>query len=155
MSVESLDPRFEGSLPSVSLTQEAHFLPLGLADEAELSEQPIVIEDIVEETAMVSCSAAPREVPSCFSSPASSTVSASAPASTDVSQGSADLMTNEVLLKGNDTRVVSSGYGGSMVQQIQAETTQVVAIIPTKVRFKSLYFSLHNEKDQNLWFIKT
>ncbi|XP_029020688.1 HMG domain-containing protein 3 isoform X2 [Betta splendens] len=131
MSMESLDPRFEGSLPSVSLTQEAHFLPLGLADEAELSEQPIVIEDIVEETAVVSCPAAPQGVPTSFSSSALSTISASAPASNDVPLGSADLMTSEVMLKGNETRVVSSAYGGSMVQQIQAET-QVVAIIPTQ-----------------------
>lgn len=136
--MESMDSRFEGSLPSVSLTQEPQLPPLGLAGEAELSEQPIVVDDIVEETAVVSCPAALQGIPSSSSSSSSSSVSSKAPGSTDVLQGSADLMTNEVMLKGNETRVASSGYGGTMLQQIQAETTQVVAFIPTQVRFKCL-----------------
>ncbi|XP_039975525.1 HMG domain-containing protein 3 isoform X2 [Xiphias gladius] len=54
-----------------------------------------------------------------------------APASTDV-QGSADLTANGVTLKGNETRGADSSYGRVMVQQIQGETTQVVAIIPSQ-----------------------
>ncbi len=133
--MESLDSPEEGGLPSVSLTQEPQFTPLGLAGEVELSEQPIIVDDIAEETAAASHPTAPRGI---LPSSCSSSVSSKAPASTDahVSQGSADLTADGVTLKGNETRVGSSGYGGAMVHQIQGETTQVVAIIPTQVRLK-------------------
>lgn len=132
--MESLDSPVEGGLPSVSLTQDPQFTPLGLAGEVELSEEPIIVDDIAEETAVASHPTAPRGIPHS----SSSSVSSKAPASTDahVSQGSADLMADGVTLKGHETRVAGSGYGGAMVQQIQGETTQVVAIIPTQVRLK-------------------
>lgn len=130
VSTDTLDPQFNGSLPSAALTQEPQFSPPGLASEVELSEQPIV-DNIVG----VSSPTSLQEMPP---SPSSSTLSShasKAPASTDVSQGPADLMKNEVMLKGNETKL-TSGYCGTMVQQIQGETTQVVAIIPAQVRFK-------------------
>lgn len=119
-------------MPSVSLTQEPQFTPLGLAGEVELSEQPIIVDDISEEKAVVSHSTTPRGI----QSSSSTSVSLKAPASTDthVSQGSAERMADG--FKGNETRVAGSGYGGAMVQQIQGEATQVVAIIPTQVRLK-------------------
>ncbi|XP_037635466.1 HMG domain-containing protein 3 [Sebastes umbrosus] len=123
VSVESLDSPAEGGLPSVSLTQVSQFTTLGLDSEVELSEEPIVVDDIAEETEVTSNPAAPRGIP-----PSSS-------ASTDasVSQGSAGLTANGVTLRGNEARLAGSGYyGGAMVQQIQGETTQVVAIVPTQ-----------------------
>ncbi|XP_044061333.1 HMG domain-containing protein 3 isoform X2 [Siniperca chuatsi] len=128
VSVESLDSPVEGHLPSVSLTQEPQFTPLGFAGEAELSEQPIIVDDIAEETAVASHPTSPRGIPPS----SSSSVSSSASTDAHVSQGSADLTANGVTLKGNETRVAGSGYAGAMVQQIQGETTQVVAIIPTQ-----------------------
>ncbi|XP_042274690.1 HMG domain-containing protein 3 isoform X1 [Thunnus maccoyii] len=130
VSMESLDPPPEGGLPSASLTQEPQFQPLGLAGEVELSEQLIVVDDIAEETAAASHPTTLQGIPPS----SSSSISSKAPASTDarVSQNSADLTANRVTLKGNETRVAGSGYGGAMVQQIQGETTQVVAIIPTQ-----------------------
>ncbi|XP_070769508.1 HMG domain-containing protein 3 [Enoplosus armatus] len=130
VTIESLDSPVEGSLPSVSLTQEPQFTPLGLAGEVELSEQPVIVDDITEETAVVSHPTAPVGIPPS----SSSSVSSNAPASTDahVSQGSVDLTAKGVTLKGNETRVAGSGYGGVMVQQIQGESTQMVAIIPAQ-----------------------
>ncbi|XP_051275536.1 HMG domain-containing protein 3 isoform X2 [Dicentrarchus labrax] len=129
VSIETLDPPMEGGLPSVSLTQESQFTPLGLAEEVELSEQPIIVDNIAEETAVASHPTDPQGTP-----PSTSSVSSKATASTDahVSQGSANLTAEAVMLKGNETRVTGSGYGGVTVHQIQQETTQVVAIIPTQ-----------------------
>ncbi|XP_018554993.1 HMG domain-containing protein 3 [Lates calcarifer] len=123
-STESLDPAAEGAVPSVSLTQESQFTPLGLAGEVELSEQTMDVEDITEETVVASHPTALQQIPQ----PSPSSVSSKA---TDI-QGSADLTANGVTLKGNETRVVGTGYGTAMVQQIQRETTQVVAIIPSQ-----------------------
>lgn len=123
VSTESLDSPVEGGLSSVSLTQEPQFTPL----EVELSEQSIVVDDITESHATD-----PQGIP-----PTPSTsVSSKAPASTDahVSQGSANVTANGIALKGNETRVAGSGFGGATVQQIQGETTQVLAIIPSQVR---------------------
>ncbi|KAM9356826.1 HMG domain-containing protein 3 [Symphorus nematophorus] len=130
VSMDPLDPSVDGGLPSVSLTQEPHFTSLGLAGEVELSEQPIIVDDIAEETAVTSHPTNPRGAP-----PSShSSVSSKTPVSTDthVSQGSANLTTNGITLKGNETRVAGCGYGGATVQPLQGETTQVVAIIPTQ-----------------------
>ncbi|XP_069387626.1 HMG domain-containing protein 3 isoform X2 [Paralichthys olivaceus] len=63
--------------------------------------------------------------------PQLTTLSFAAPSSADA-RVSADLTANGVTLKGNETRAASSGYGWAMVQQIQGETTQVVAIIPSQ-----------------------
>ncbi|XP_054454066.1 HMG domain-containing protein 3 [Anoplopoma fimbria] len=130
VSVESLDSPVEGGLASVSLPQEPQFTPLGLDGEVELSEQPIVVDDIAEETEVASNPTDPQGMPRC----SSSSVPCKAPASTDahVSQGSGHLTANGVTLKGIETGVAGSGYGGAMVQQIQGETTHVVAIVPTQ-----------------------
>ncbi|XP_042349730.1 HMG domain-containing protein 3 [Plectropomus leopardus] len=128
VSVQTLDSPVEGGLPSISVTQEPQFTPLGLAGEVELSEQSIVIDDIAEETEVASNPSALRGIPSS----SSSSVSCKSPAATDVPHGSAGLTANGVTLKGNETRLAGCGYGGTMVQQIQGETTQVVAIIPTQ-----------------------
>lgn len=134
VSVESLDPSVEGGLPSASLTQETQFQPLNLAGEVELSEQLIVVNDVAEETAAASLLTTLQGNPPS----SSSSVSSKAPASTDaqVSQSAANLKANMVTLKGNETRVAGGGYGGAMMQQIQGETAQVVAIIPTQVRIE-------------------
>uniref|UniRef100_A0A3P8TET1 HMG-box containing 3 n=1 Tax=Amphiprion percula TaxID=161767 RepID=A0A3P8TET1_AMPPE len=126
MSAESLDSPTEKD--SISLNQEPQFTPLGLAGEVELSEHPISVEDTTDEPAVVSHSIALQGIPP--SSPSS--VSSKATSSTDtyVSQGS-DFTSNGVPLKGK-TRVAGSGCGGAMVQQMQVEATQVVAIIPTQ-----------------------
>ncbi|XP_040904843.1 HMG domain-containing protein 3 [Toxotes jaculatrix] len=124
---ESLDPPAEGGLPSVCLTQEPQFTPPGLAGEVELCEQPIVVDNITEEAAVVSRSTVLQGIPPT----SSASVSSKAAASTDI-QASENLTTNGVTLKGNKTRAAGSGYGRSMVQQIQGETTQVVAIIPSQ-----------------------
>lgn len=133
--MESLDSPVEGGLPSVSLTQEPQFTPLGLAGEVELPEQPTVDDDIAKETAVTSHPTDPQGIP-----PSSSSVSSKAPASMEahVSQGSADFPASVVTLKGNETSIAGRGYGGPMVQQKQGETTQMVAIIPTQVRLKAL-----------------
>ncbi|KAM7417742.1 hypothetical protein PAMA_017403 [Pampus argenteus] len=130
VSVESLDPPVEGGLPSTSLTQEPQFQPLSLAGEVELSEQLIVVDDITEEMAAPSHPTTLQGIPPSSSFSVSSKDSASTDA--QVSQNSADLTANRATLKGNETRVAGSGYGGAVVQQIQGETTQVVAIIPSQ-----------------------
>ncbi|XP_034454134.1 HMG domain-containing protein 3 isoform X1 [Hippoglossus hippoglossus] len=126
-TLESLEPPAEGGLSSVSFTQEPQLTTLGLAGEVELSELPIAVDDISEETTTVSCPAAQQGVPPS----SSSSVSSKAPSSAEA-QGSADLTANGVTLKGNETRAAGSGYGWAMVQQIQGENTQVVAIIPSQ-----------------------
>ncbi|XP_008275959.1 HMG domain-containing protein 3 [Stegastes partitus] len=126
VSAESLDSPVEGG--SVSLIQEPQFAPLGLAGEVELSDHPVSVEDIAEETATVSHSMALQGIPP--SSSSSITSKATASSDTYVSQVSADFTANGVPLKGNKTRV--AGSGGAMVQQTQGEATQVVAIIPTQ-----------------------
>lgn len=130
--MEALDSQVDESLPSVSFIQENQFPPLGLAGEVELSDHPIIVDGIVEETAVVSC--ALQGIPSSSSTSPSSFVSSTPQPSSDVPQGSADLSANSVMLKGNGPTVPGSVYSGSVVQQIQAETTQVVAIIPSQVR---------------------
>ncbi|XP_045885983.1 HMG domain-containing protein 3 [Micropterus dolomieu] len=126
VSVEPLESPVEGGLSSVSFTQEPQFTPLELAGEVELSEHPIVVDDTAEETARASHPTSPQGIPPSSSSFVSSSTDAY------VSQGSADITANGVMLKGNETRVAGSGHAGAMVQQIQGETTQIVAIIPTQ-----------------------
>ncbi|XP_041799950.1 HMG domain-containing protein 3 [Chelmon rostratus] len=130
VTVESVDPPVEGGLPSVSLAQEPQFTPLGLAGEVELTEQPVVVDDIAEEMAVVPHLTYPQGIPPSSSSSAS--FKALAATDVHVSQGSADLMAGGVTLKGNETRTAGGGYVGPTVQQIQGEATQVVAIIPTQ-----------------------
>uniref|UniRef100_UPI0037E750B9 HMG domain-containing protein 3 n=1 Tax=Semicossyphus pulcher TaxID=241346 RepID=UPI0037E750B9 len=107
VSADSLDSSVEGSLPSGSLSQEPQFTALGLADEDELSDHTIVVDDIEEDTAVASNPSAPQGIP-----PSSSS---SVPSKAPVSQGPA-----------------GCGFGGAMVQQIQGESTQMVAFIPTQ-----------------------
>lgn len=126
--MESLDSAVDGGLPSV--TQEPQFTSLGL----ELSEQPTIVDDIAEETAVASHLTEHRGIPPSSSSSFSSKALASMDA--HVSQGSADLTANVITLKGNETSISSHGYGGLTMQQKQGETTQMVAIIPTQVRLK-------------------
>ncbi|KAF3693855.1 HMG domain-containing protein 3 HMG box-containing protein 3 Protein SMF [Channa argus] len=130
--LDSLDPRDDGGLTSISLTQEHQFPTLGLAGEVELSEQPIIVSDVVEESAVLSCPTVLQGIPSSSSSSASSSISSKPLAPTDASQGSANPTANGATTKEDEMRLSSNGYGGTMVQQIQAETTQVVAIIPTQ-----------------------
>ncbi|KAK2849204.1 hypothetical protein Q5P01_009038 [Channa striata] len=130
--LDSLDPREEGGLTSISLTQEHQFTTLGLAGEVELSEQPIIVSDVVEESAVLSCPTVLQGIPSSSSSSASSSISSKPLDPTDASPGSADPKANGATTKESEMRVGSSGCGGTMVQQIQAETSQVVAIIPTQ-----------------------
>ncbi|KAG7230273.1 hypothetical protein INR49_024377 [Caranx melampygus] len=126
VSAESVDLLAESGLPSASSTQEPQFTALGLASEVELSEQPIVVEEIAEETAVVSRPAALQGIPPS----SSSSVLPNIPGST-VLQGSADLFANGVTLKANETRA-GTGYGRMIMQQMQGEATQVVAIIPSQ-----------------------
>ncbi|KAM6952087.1 HMG domain-containing protein 3 [Lycodopsis pacificus] len=130
VSSESLDSPVEGGPPSVSLPQEPQFTPLELDSEVELSEQPIDVNNIADETEVASNPTVPQGIPRC----SSSSVSCKAPSSpgAHVSQGSGGLTANGVTLKGKETRVTGSGYGGAMVQQIQGETTHVVSIVPTE-----------------------
>ncbi|XP_039473487.1 HMG domain-containing protein 3 isoform X2 [Oreochromis aureus] len=130
LSIESTENPSESGLPSVSLIQETRLTPLGLAGEVELSEHPIVVDEITGETAVVS--PALQGIPPASSS---SSVSPKATASGDssVSQGSGDFAANGVILKGNEARAGSSSYSAAMVQQTQGDTTQVVAIIPTQL----------------------
>ncbi|XP_059201973.1 HMG domain-containing protein 3 [Centropristis striata] len=130
VSMASLDSPLEGGLSSVSLTQEPQFTTLGLDGEVELSEEAIVVDEIAEEMVVATNPTAPRGIPPS----SSSSVSCKAPVSTDahVSQGSAGLTANGVTLKGSETKVAGRGYGGAMMQQIQGDTAQVVAIIPTQ-----------------------
>lgn len=128
MNAESVDLLTENGLPSTSSTQEPQFTALGLASEVELSEQPIVVEEITEETAAVSRPTALQGIPPS----SSSSVLPNVPGST-VLQGSADLLANGVTVKGNETRA-STGYGRMIMQQMQGQATQVVAILPSQVR---------------------
>ncbi|KAI4819161.1 hypothetical protein KUCAC02_004432 [Chaenocephalus aceratus] len=123
VSAGSLDPHVEGTL-----TQEPQPTPLVLAGEVELCEHAIVVDNIAEETEVSSNPSDTRGIPPS----SSSSVSCQALASTDehVSQVSAGLSANGVTLKGNETTVAASGYSGAMVQQVQGETTPMVAIIP-------------------------
>uniref|UniRef100_UPI003AAD7DBE HMG domain-containing protein 3 isoform X2 n=1 Tax=Centroberyx gerrardi TaxID=166262 RepID=UPI003AAD7DBE len=137
--VESLDSPVEGGLPSLSLPQEPQLPPLGLGSEVELGEQCVAVEGLAEVTAAVSHPTALQGLlPS--SDPKAS---ACMMAPTDT-QSSTALTADGTLLRGNELRVVGSGYsvvsmaseegdvGGAMVQQMRGETTQVVAIIPTQ-----------------------
>lgn len=123
MSAESLDSAGDGVLPSGSLAQEPPYKPLGLAGDVELSEQPIIVDGIAEETAVI---AHPTDS-------SSSPLRPKTVLSTDVqvSQGSAGLVANGFTLKGNETRAAVSGY---VAPTVQGDGAQVVAIIPTQVR---------------------
>lgn len=132
LSIESTENPPENGLPSVSLIQEARLTPLGLAGKVELSEHPIVVDEITGETAVVS--PALQGIPPASSSSVSPKATASGDSS--VSQSSGDCTANRVILKGSEAKAGSSSYSASMVRQTQGETTQVVAIIPTQVRPK-------------------
>lgn len=132
LSVESVDSPAEGGAPSASLIQEARLASLGMAGEVELSEPPIVVEEIAEETAAVS--PALQRIPPFSSS--SISPKAAVPADSSVPQGSADYIANGVPLRGIEARAGTTSYSATMVQQTQGQTTQVVAIIPTQVRPK-------------------
>ncbi|XP_058506335.1 HMG domain-containing protein 3 [Solea solea] len=127
VSVESLDPPAEGGLSSVSHTQEPHFTHLGVAGEVELSDLPIVDDEVAEETATVSGPTTVQGIPS----PVSVSVTSKTPASTDA-QFSTDLRANGVTLKEIQTRAAGSSYGWAMVQHVHREPTQMVAIIPSQ-----------------------
>lgn len=130
LSTESLDSPAEGAMPSVSASQESQFTPLGLDEEIELSEHPIVIEGIAEEAADISPSVALQGIPP--SSSASISVKGSASTENHVSQASADLIANVTTQTGNEPTAASSEYCGTVVQQTRGETAQVVTIIPTQ-----------------------
>ncbi|KAM9849767.1 HMG domain-containing protein 3 [Aulostomus maculatus] len=102
-SVESLHPPEEGGVASVSLKQDPEVQPLGLAGEVELSEEPIVIDGVADETAVASHCTVLQGIPPSSSSSISSKTQAS-----------------------SDTPI------GAMVQQIQRETTHMVAFIPSQ-----------------------
>ncbi|XP_041654127.1 HMG domain-containing protein 3 [Cheilinus undulatus] len=106
VNMDSLTSPLDGVLPSVSLSKEPFTTP-GLADEDELSNHTIVVDDTEEDTNIATNPAAPQEKPSTLSLPVSSKV--------PVSQGSA-----------------GCGFGRAMLQQIQGESTQMVAFIPTQ-----------------------
>ncbi|XP_029917370.1 HMG domain-containing protein 3 isoform X2 [Myripristis murdjan] len=141
VSVESLDSPMEGGLPSLSLPQEPQFPPLGLGSEVELSEQCIAVEGLAEETAAVSH---PTALQGVLPSSSKASPSMMPPTDTHSSQGSSALAADGMMLRGNDSRVIGSGYNvvsmaseeGDMdegtVQQMRGESTQVVAIIPTQ-----------------------
>ncbi|CAN9514946.1 unnamed protein product [Ophioblennius macclurei] len=130
LSTESLVSPAEGSMPIVSATQESHFTPLGLAEEIELSEHPIVVEGIAEETADTSTSVALQGIPPTFS--ASISITGSASTENYASQASADLNANVTTQTGTEATAGSSEYCGTIMQQTQGETAQVVTIIPTQ-----------------------
>ncbi|XP_068182079.1 HMG domain-containing protein 3 isoform X2 [Antennarius striatus] len=127
VSVETLDSPVEGGLPPITLTQESQFTPLGLAGEVELSGQPIVVDDMLQETVVTSHPMEPQGIPP--SSP--SALLSKSPASVDI-EVSAEPTTNVVTLKGNETTATGRGYCVPTVHQNQGETTQMVAIIPTQ-----------------------
>lgn len=135
VGVESLDCPVDGGMPSISLTQEPQLTPLGLADEVGLPEQPTVVDNVTEETAVASHPMDPRGIP-----PSSSSVSSKSPSPLDthVSQSTADLTASVVTLRGNETSLAGCGYGGPELKHREEEPTQVVAIIPTQVRLKWL-----------------
>ncbi|XP_047441006.1 HMG domain-containing protein 3 [Mugil cephalus] len=127
VNMESLDSPAEGGLTSVSLNPEPQFTPFGFSGEVELSEHPIVADDIADETAVVSRSIVLQGVPSSSSSSSRDTPSAD----TCVPQASADSTTNGVT--GNETRGAGGSFCGAMVQQTQGgETTQVVTVMSTQ-----------------------
>ncbi|KAK5864855.1 hypothetical protein PBY51_016062 [Eleginops maclovinus] len=124
VSAESLAPRVEGPL-----TQDTQFTPLGLTSEVVLCEQAIVVDNIAEETEVVSNPTDPRGI----AASSSSSVLCKALASADehVSQVSAGPSANGIeTLKGNEITVAASAYSGAVVQQVQGENTPLVAIIP-------------------------
>ncbi|XP_034399003.1 HMG domain-containing protein 3 isoform X3 [Cyclopterus lumpus] len=135
LSLEALDSPVEGGLPSVLLPHEPQFTSLELDSEVELSEQSIVVNNIAEETEVVSNPTDSQGIPRC----SSSSVSCKAQSSIDghISQGSGGLTANGVTLKGNEKTVAARGYVGAMVQQIQGEMTHVVSIVPTQNRLES------------------
>ncbi|KAM8908110.1 HMG domain-containing protein 3 isoform 1-T3 [Spinachia spinachia] len=130
VSSEAVDSSAETGPPPISLPQEPQFTPLELESEVELSEQQVIVDDIAGETEVAFNTTEPQGLPFC----SSSSVSCKAASSTSilVSQGRGGLMANGVALKGNETRVTGIGYGGSLMQQIQGETTHVVSILPTQ-----------------------
>ncbi|XP_030000854.1 HMG domain-containing protein 3 [Sphaeramia orbicularis] len=130
VSAEPVDSTLKGGPPSVTVTQEPRFPPLGLTSEMELSEQSITIDDMAEESAVASHSTVLQQALPSSSSSVSTRPSTSS--GMHVTQGSADTTTNGFKLKGNETIVAGSPHGGTLAQQIQGETTQVVAIIPTQ-----------------------
>ncbi|XP_029367795.1 HMG domain-containing protein 3 isoform X2 [Echeneis naucrates] len=136
ISIESLDPLAAGGgFPSVSNTQDSQFTALELASEVELYEQPVV-EEIAEETAVVSHPAALQGItPS-----SSSTIPSKISGCTDV-HSSADLTAKGDTLKGKESRASGSGNGRKLVQKIQRENTQVVAIIPSQNLLEPKSFS--------------
>ncbi|KAM7000184.1 HMG domain-containing protein 3 isoform 2-T2 [Tautogolabrus adspersus] len=107
VNMDSLDTPLDGILPFASISQEPQFTALGLAEEDEPSNHTIVADDIEENTAVVTNPTAPQQLPTS----SSSSISPKAP----VSQGAA-----------------GCGFGGAMVQQIQGESTQMVAFIPNQ-----------------------
>ncbi|KAM9377289.1 LOW QUALITY PROTEIN: HMG domain-containing protein 3 [Pholidichthys leucotaenia] len=121
-SATSLDNLGEGVLPSVCVTQEPQFTPLGLSGgKEELLEHP---DGVAEETTVAS----PSTVPS-----SSSVLSRAAPSSDPhVSQASVDFTAYGVTVKENETGISTGSFSGTVVRQIQGDTTQVVALIPTQ-----------------------
>ncbi|XP_041846686.1 HMG domain-containing protein 3 isoform X2 [Melanotaenia boesemani] len=126
VSIGSLDISVERGLPSVSLTQESQFMPLGLAGEVEFSEHHIIADDIAEETEAMYPSMAIQ------ANTASSLPKTTASTDAIFSQGSADFTVNGFTVKGNETKVASSSYNGAVVQQTQGEPTQMMTIVPTQ-----------------------
>ncbi|XP_074529942.1 HMG domain-containing protein 3 isoform X2 [Halichoeres trimaculatus] len=107
LELDSVDPVAEGVLTSVSLSQESQYATLELTAEEELSNHGIIMDDIEEGTAVVTNTMPPQEIPVSSSS--------SDPPRALVSQGS-----------------VGCSFGVPKVQQIQGESTQMVAFIPTQ-----------------------
>uniref|UniRef100_A0A3Q3W5X9 HMG box domain-containing protein n=1 Tax=Mola mola TaxID=94237 RepID=A0A3Q3W5X9_MOLML len=105
VGVESLDCPVDGGMPSISLTQEPQLTPLGLADEVGLPEQPTVVDNVTEETAVASHPMDPRGIPPSSSSSVSS--KSPSPLDTHVSQSTADLTASVVTLRGNETSVAA------------------------------------------------
>uniref|UniRef100_A0A8C3G4U4 HMG-box containing 3 n=1 Tax=Cyclopterus lumpus TaxID=8103 RepID=A0A8C3G4U4_CYCLU len=68
LSLEALDSPVEGGLPSVLLPHEPQFTSLELDSEVELSEQSIVVNNIAEETEVVSNPTDSQGIPRCSSS---------------------------------------------------------------------------------------
>lgn len=126
-NVESPEPPTGSDLPSVSLSQEAQLTHLGAASEAKLSEFSVTVEDSAEHVTEDSRSAVQGQLPS------SSDATISKAASAD----------RQVSLKENESIAGTSGYSWAMVQQVQGESTKVVAIIPSQVRKSLGSFLIH------------
>ncbi|XP_056131375.1 HMG domain-containing protein 3 [Lampris incognitus] len=142
---ESLDSPVDAGLSSVSLSQDPQLPPLALGSEVELVEQCTAIEGLAEGTAAMSNSTALHEI-----LPASRLNSTKASASEVASpfnhnyQSSVANASNGLLLRENDSEVAGGTYSivcmasdeqdvaSTMIQPIQAETSQVVTIIPTQ-----------------------